>query len=101
PEGFDAARYAPEGRAFVAAETEDAVVRYSPRIARWIRERYPEAEVEADGAVVVRHGVADARWLVRHVLQYGADAEVIAPVALRAVVRETVQRRVGAATGAS
>jgi hypothetical protein len=27
------------------------------------------------------------RWLVRHVLQYGADAEVIAPAELRAVVR--------------
>jgi predicted DNA-binding transcriptional regulator YafY len=100
PEDFDAARYAPEGRAFVAAETEDAVVRYSPRIARWICERYPEAEVEAGGAVVVQHGVADARWLVRHVLQYGADAEVIAPAVMRAVVRETVRRRGGAAAGA-
>jgi predicted DNA-binding transcriptional regulator YafY len=92
PEDFDAAHYAPEGRAFVAAETEDAVVRYSPRIARWIRERYPEADLEEGGAVVVRHGVADARWLVRHVLQYGADAEVIAPRAMRAVVRQCVER---------
>jgi hypothetical protein len=35
----------------------------------------------ADGSLVVEHRMADAEWAVRHVLQYGADAEVLAPAA--------------------
>ena len=54
---------------------EEAVVRYSPRIARWIAEQ-EAAERDDDGSVRVRHQVADPRWLVRHVLQYGGEAVV-------------------------
>jgi predicted DNA-binding transcriptional regulator YafY len=32
--------------------------------------------------------VADDSWAVRHVLQYGPDAEILAPPELREVVRE-------------
>ena len=95
PADFDARAHAPAGRAFVADDALEAVVRYSARIARWIRERHPEAEVGEGGAVVVRHSVADPRWLVRHVLQYGAEAEVLSPAPLRAVVRQSVRGRVG------
>jgi len=61
-----------------------AVVAFSARIKRWVRERYPAGEDRADGRYVVRFPVADPRWLAREVLQYGAEAEVLEPAAVRA-----------------
>jgi predicted DNA-binding transcriptional regulator YafY len=65
----------------------EAVVAFSPRIARWIRERYPEGHDAPDGRYHVRFQVADPRWLAREVLQYGAEAEVIEPKAVRETIR--------------
>jgi proteasome accessory factor C len=93
PPGFDAKTYAPGGRAFVAPTAVEARVRYGAGIARWLRERYPEAEERADGSVVVTHRVADPRWLVRHVLQYGVDAEVLGPAEMRRLMGEMVRGR--------
>lgn len=89
PAGLDAmlARGAP----FIASEDVEVGVRYSPRIARWIMER-TECEAEADGSVIVRHRVADPRWLVRHVLQYAGDAVVEAPAAARTWVADAAAR---------
>src|SRR5688500_5074589 len=64
------------------------LVRYSSRVARWIAEREGR-ELEADGSLVMEHPLADVQWGVRHVLQYGPDAEVIEP----AEVREELTRR--------
>jgi predicted DNA-binding transcriptional regulator YafY len=86
PVGFDPKAYAPGGRAIVSADAVEARVRYGPRVARWIRERYPDAEAREDGSMVVRHAVADPRWLVRQVLQYGRDAEVLEPGEMRGLV---------------
>jgi predicted DNA-binding transcriptional regulator YafY len=91
PEDFDPRSHLSEGRVFRAEEEIEVRVRYSARIARWIVEKGP-AEPAEDGSVQVRHRVADPRWVVRHVLQYGADAEVIAPPELRALVRDAVAR---------
>jgi proteasome accessory factor C len=96
PADFDPEQYLRGGRVFHAAEEAEVVVRYSPRIARWIVEKGP-AEACADGSVVVRHRVADPRWLVRHVLQYGSDAEVLEPAEFRERVRAAVGRVRGAA----
>src|SRR5690606_40411144 len=63
----------------ISVDDVEVAVRYSPRIARWVEERAP-CERREDGSVVVRHRVADPRWVVRHVLQYGAEAEVLEPV---------------------
>jgi len=65
-------------------------VRYSPRIARWIAER-EGVEPDADGSLTMDHPLLDVQWGVRHVLQYGPDAEVLEP----AEVREELKRRVG------
>jgi predicted DNA-binding transcriptional regulator YafY len=65
-------------------------VRYSPRIARWVAER-AAAPLEEDGSLVLEHPVADESWAVRHVLQYGPDAEVVAPAELRAVIAERMR----------
>lgn len=76
-----------DGNKAFKAQTAGAMkVRYSPRIARWIAER-EEGQAEADGSFVVDHPLADADWGVRHVLQYGADAEVIEPESIRSTVK--------------
>jgi predicted DNA-binding transcriptional regulator YafY len=72
-------------------ETEmDVWVRYSPRIARWLAEQV-KSSCAADGTLTLKHSVADLDWLVRHVLQYGEEAEVLAPAEARERVRAFAQ----------
>ena len=80
-----------DGRAFQAPDAGSLRVRYSPRVARWIAEREGKT-VEADGSLTMDHPLADTDWAVRHVLQYGPDAEVLEPAA----VREEIVRRLTA-----
>lgn len=75
------------GRAFASDATEQMTVRYSPRIARWVAEREGR-QLDADGGLTMEHTVADEGWAVRHVLQYGADAEILAPERLRDAMAE-------------
>jgi proteasome accessory factor BC len=91
PDDFDPGSHFSEGRVFRAADEVTVAVRYSPRIARWIVEKGP-AEACDDGSVVVRYRIADPRWLVRHVLQYGAEAEVLEPAEFRDLVWAAVER---------
>ena len=82
------------GRVYRAEEEEtEVVVRYSARIARWIREKGPVEESE-DGSVLVRYRVADPDWVVRHTLQHGVDAEILTPASVRDSVIAML-RRVG------
>ena len=82
-----------------AADEVEVRVRYSPKIARWVRERaaagMAEWTEEADGSVVILHRVADPHWVVGHALQYGAEAEILEPEELRAMVRDVVEGMVG------
>lgn len=61
---------------------EQLKVRYSARIARWIEEREVVERME-DGSVVGKYPLGDVEWAVRHVLQYGPEAEVLEPVEVR------------------
>jgi predicted DNA-binding transcriptional regulator YafY len=81
------------GDVFRAADdaVEQVAVRFSPAVARWVRERYrDDVEEEEDGAVRVRLPVTSVAWLVRRVLEYGDDAEVIGPAAYREAMRRAV-----------
>lgn len=78
-----------DGRVFAARETVMLKVRYSPRIARWVAERMG-LEPAKDGSLTVEHPMADIEWGIRHVLQYGAEAEVLAPEGVREEIRERV-----------
>lgn len=73
-----------------SGRVEDVTVRFREGAARWARERYPGCEVEPDGAVLVHFRVANPDWLVRQVLEVGADAEVVAPARYRGLVRDAV-----------
>jgi len=68
----------------------EVVVRFSRVVARWIRERYPDAVEREDGDVVVRFRAVGAGWVIRTVLQYGTEAEVLGPPVVRAAVRRAV-----------
>jgi proteasome accessory factor C len=86
PESFSLEDVVQEGKVFKSDTQETVRVRYGPAIARWIAERAGRAPA-ADGSLTLEHPLADEHWLVRHVLQYGADAEVIDPPEGRAAVR--------------
>jgi len=75
-----------QGRVLASEASESMRVRYSPAIARWIAEL--ETGVwNVDGSFEVEHPLLDDQWAVRHVLQYGRDAEVLAPERIRGAIR--------------
>lgn len=92
PETFSVRETLREGKGLqVDAAQSGMKVRYSAKVARWIAER-EGMQPDADGSLTIEHPLADAEWGVRHVLQYGPDAEVLEPQSLR----EDVIRRLDA-----
>jgi len=87
PPDFDPADYLSAGRVFRSNAEERVVVRYSPLVAPWVREHGPVEEGD-NGAVSVSFTSADPAWVVRHVLAYGAEAEVLSPPSVRDLVSE-------------
>ncbi len=82
-----------QGHVFVqdVSAVESLVVRYSPTVARWIAER--EAGVtHPDGSFLVHYPLADESWAIRHVLQYGPDAVILAPERVRNALELVLQR---------
>ena len=65
-------------------------IRYSAKIARWIAER-EQGSAEADGSYVVEYPLADVDWALRHVLQYGAEAEILEPADARRAICERLE----------
>jgi proteasome accessory factor C len=86
PAGLSVEKLTVGGKPFYAQNARVLTVRYSPRIARWIAER-EHVSLAEDGSLTLEHPLADTDWAVRHVLQYGPDAEVIAPVEVREQIR--------------
>jgi len=85
--------------AFALQKGEKAVtvqVRFAPRQARWIRERkwHRSAKVqeEMDGSIVLNLRIAETSEIVRWVMQFGSEAEVLAPATLRKAVRDEIAR---------
>jgi proteasome accessory factor C len=78
-----------DGRVLSVETPAAMTVRYSARIARWIAER-EGGKLDADGTLTMEHPLADAGWAVRHVLQYGADAEVLRPASVRRAVKQAL-----------
>ena len=82
PEGFSIDSVVREDMVFQGEPPMWMRVRYSPKIAKWIAE-HETGVAQEDGSLIVEHPVADVRWAVRHVLQYGPEAEVLEPSELR------------------
>ena len=90
PQRFSLDAVLRDGRIFMAKETATVQIRYSAKIARWIAEREGK-QVDADGSLTLEHPLADPTWAIRHVLQYGRDAEILAPASLRRAMRERLR----------
>lgn len=72
-----------DGTPFIPpSDAPEFTVRYSPVIARWVAER-DGRPLETDGSAIRSRPLADREWAIRHVLQYGPEAEVIGPDDLR------------------
>ena len=75
-------------------------IRFAPRQARWIRERKwhrtARMQEEIDGSLVLRMKVPVSGELQRWILQFGSEAEVLAPAALRNAVGEELRRALAA-----
>ena len=80
-------RRADADRPFAQDAVRSMTVRYSHVIARWVAER-EGVKVAADGSLTIEHPVADAAWALRHVLQYGPEAEILEPPELRRLIAE-------------
>ena len=93
---FDPVALLCDGRIFFADTEVVARVRYTSTVARWVRE-HEEVEDAEDGAVIVRHRVANPEWLIRHVLRFGGHAAVVDPPELREMVGDAAARILGAA----
>jgi proteasome accessory factor C len=78
PADLDLERFRTQ-RLYSGDEREGPSVRFSPRVARQVRERFAESglETELDGSIRVRLATSSPAWLARWVLPFGADAEVL------------------------
>lgn len=77
---------------FSGAPAHTAVLRFSPRAARWVADEqwHPDQQGRwlEDGCFELRVPYAAAEELLRDVLAYGPEAEILAPPALRAIAGE-------------
>jgi predicted DNA-binding transcriptional regulator YafY len=97
--GFDIKKYMADAfHLEKGGQPADVAVRFAPRQARWIRERrwHRSARVQErlDGGCVLRMRVAVTSELVRWVLQYGPEAEVLAPKRLRREVADRLSEAI-------
>jgi predicted DNA-binding transcriptional regulator YafY len=91
PPEFDFRRYMADSFGIEkGGRAVEVAVRFGPTQARWIRERkwHRSARIqeELDGSLVLRLRVAETSELRRWILQFGSQAEVLAPASLRRAV---------------
>jgi predicted DNA-binding transcriptional regulator YafY len=97
PGSFDRDRYLAEAFSIEkGAKPVEVVVRFGSRQARWIRERrwHRTARLQnaIDGGCTLRFRVSGLGEVRRWVMQFGPEAEVLAPSALRRQVAEDLAR---------
>jgi predicted DNA-binding transcriptional regulator YafY len=80
---------------FSGAATRQAVLRFTPEIARWVsRETWhpgQSSDHDDDGYYILRVPYSQDTELVMDILKYGAEVEVLEPPELRARVRQRIE----------
>ncbi len=88
---------------FSGEEVAWAKLRFSPVAARWVAAEawHPRqrSSVEADGSYVLEVPYSDDRELLRDILKFGPDVEVVAPDHLRARVKAALTDAAGRYSG--
>ena len=81
---------------FAGADTLCAVLRFSPRRARWVANEqwHPKQRGYYDqhGYYLLEFPYSDERELVMDILKYGPDVEVLAPPGLRGAIEVAVRQ---------
>ncbi|MGH8250617.1 MAG: helix-turn-helix transcriptional regulator [Steroidobacteraceae bacterium] len=84
---------------FAGAETQTAVLRFTPESARWVADEVWHSRqvgrIEADGSYLLQLPYSKEPELVMDLLRHGAGVEVIAPPALRARVAAELSAAAG------
>ena len=80
---------------FSGVDTEQAVLRFSPKLARWVSHElwHPEQTSEYDdkGYFILRVPYSQDTELLMDILKYGAQVEVIKPLELRDKILKTIE----------
>lgn len=90
PADFRAEDHIEDGQLYVGPTPESLVVCFRGQAARVVAEQSGGA-CAPDGTLVQRYPLADRAWAQRHVLQFGTEAEVLAPASLRNDLRDTLR----------
>jgi predicted DNA-binding transcriptional regulator YafY len=81
---------------FQGDRTVPVTLRFNAFRARWIKEQHwhPDQQIieNPDGGLDLTLPVADFREIKLKILQFGADAEVLAPESLRREIKEEIDR---------
>ncbi len=101
PKTFDFRKYMADAFAIQKGEkTAHVAIRFAPRQARWIRERrwHPTARIQErlDGGLVLHLRIAETSEIRRWVLQFGHEAEVLAPKSLKKEVAADLAKALAA-----
>ncbi|MFT4714780.1 MAG: putative DNA-binding transcriptional regulator YafY, partial [Candidatus Azotimanducaceae bacterium] len=79
---------------FSGVETEQAVLRFSPKLARWVSDElwHPEQTSEYDekGYFILRVPYSNDTELLMDILKYGAQVEVLEPLKLRVKMSKAI-----------
>lgn len=81
PAGFDPAGFVESSLTVPASGSNRVVIGFSPRVARWISERWGPAYLttEKDGSMTARlHDVSDA-YVLAYVASFGGEAKILEP----------------------
>jgi predicted DNA-binding transcriptional regulator YafY len=80
---------------FAGRKVQWAALKFTPEAARWVSAQkwHPKqrSRVEKDGSYVLEVPYAEDRELVMEILKYGADVEVVEPLALRDKVAQALR----------
>lgn len=93
--GFSVGKYMASGfQAEHGGEIVDVIIRFAPQAARYVREKRwhdtQEIQEQGDGGLVLKFQTSGLGEVKRWVLQYGGEAEVIAPENLRVACRTEI-----------
>ncbi len=81
---------------FQGPDTFKVTIRFSPFMAKWVREQvwHPDQKREEcrDGGLILTVPAADLREIKMKVMQFGAEAEVLAPEELKEMISQEAKR---------
>jgi predicted DNA-binding transcriptional regulator YafY len=84
---------------FFAGPPRQVALRFTPAGRRLVRDQvwFPgqESEERADGSLLLKFPVADFREVVRDILPFGAEVEVLEPAELRQLLADTIEKMAG------